>query len=171
MSNCHIGWSWKRALDTAILFLKNKLIIIFIRQCQKLLFVMFRCVQIFDSFLLAIMMHQTYPCHLKSLIMLEHFRLFIGSENYWDIWRIFRILNERFLYHLFNYSLKFVVLRDIDEAMIWKNQPEGASVLHALVIWVWVISTEMPVQTITTIKRDFFRWSLELTRKNIQLTA
>ena len=94
----------KRALSTDIFFLKNKLIIIFIHQCQKLLFVMFRCVQIFDSFLLAIMMHQTYPCHLKSLIMLEHFRLFIEIEKSGDIRRILVICNEHFLSNLLNYA-------------------------------------------------------------------
>ena len=84
--------------------LKNKLIIVFLHQCQKLLFVMFRCVQIFDSFLLAIMMHQTYPCHLKSLIMLEHFRLFIEMEKSGDIRGILVVHNEQFLYNLFNYA-------------------------------------------------------------------
>ena len=94
----------KKSIMHWYFFLKNKLIIIFIHQCQKLLFVMFRCVQIFDSFLLAIMMHQTYPCHLKSLIMLEHFRLFTEIEKSGDIRRILVICNEHFLSNLLNYA-------------------------------------------------------------------
>ena len=126
MSNYDIGWSSKRALGTDIFFLKNKLIIIFIHQCQKLLFVMFRCVQIFDSFLLAIMMHQTYPCHLKSLIMLEHFRLFIWTGKllgYKDIsdsqWVFF---------------VKFIELWFKNTAIKWTNQPKMAWKLLTLVI-------------------------------------
>ena len=94
----------KKGIRHWYFFLKNKLIIIFIHQCQKLLFVMFRCVQIFDSFLLAIMMHQTYPVIWSHWSCSSTSGFLFGLENYWDIKKILVVHNDQFSWQLLNYA-------------------------------------------------------------------